>query len=127
MRVFTRIGSGKIPQSPSGYGTSRRQWAFAGPPGCAASYLIAVPGGARAPTRFLLVQRLLFSSTFRAEPYQATRTIPRIWRVTEGFESRWGHHLSYKQLHRISFRPLPSAHEYTSVVSKCSSHQFIDA
>ena len=26
-------------------------------------------------------------------PCQATRTIPWIWRTTEGFESRWGHQL----------------------------------
>ena len=42
-----------------------------------------------------------------------------------GFESRWGHHLNYKQLHRISFRPLPSPREYTPAVPKRSSHHLL--
>jgi hypothetical protein len=39
--------------------------------------------------------------------------------------SRWGHHLNYTQLHRISFRPVRSTHGYTSPVSKRSPHHLI--
>src|SRR5436309_433268 len=47
--------------------------------------------------------------------------------LIHGFESRWGHHRNYTQLHRNGIRPLPSTLEYTAAVSKCSSHHFIDA